>query len=295
MSAASLLPSSPALKPFRFGPTLLIVALAAVALAPASGRSAIVPLRTTSDVLRSYDALVRADAGELVRHVAALVGDAFAVPLPPDVVLGLYPDRHAFAHALVREVGLAPRLAFELAGTAIGVALPRTVFLLTEREDPDRVRLVAHEVMHLAQIELTGPEARPPRWLTEGSAEWAALTVLDRLGVDGVAERRWRARDAAHVYLTTHPEFTLALVDGAGDFRRWERATGSLVAYQVAYAMAEQLVARSGVAALVDYFRAFRDDGDSAKHFARVFGTTTARFARDARAAIARSAAARPS
>lgn len=278
----------------RVGATLLVAAVATVALAPAAGTSTIVPL-SVGVTHTTYETLAVAEAPELVRHVAALIADAFDVPLPPHVVLGVYPTRTAFADALVRDVGVARSAAVEVAATAIGLALPRMVFLLAGDADDDRVRLVAHEVMHLVQHEVAGPRTRPAQWLMEGSAEWAALTLLDRLGATGVEARRQVARTAAQAYLTAQPRFTLEMARRPGDFRRWQHAAGTLVPYQVAYVMTEYLVALRGAAALMDYFRAFRDDDDLGRNFERAFGTSTGEFTRGARAAIARSSAQPPS
>jgi hypothetical protein len=273
------------MRTLELGPTLLIVTLVALTLAPDSGRSAVVSLVTPRAAV-SYDVVATAGAGEMLGHVATLAADIFGVPLPPQVVLHLYPTPTTFAHGLVREIGLTPRVALELAGSAIGLAVPRTVFLLADGDEDDRVRLVAHEVMHLVQHELAGSTGRPAQWVMEGTAEWAALTLLDRLGATGVTARTAAARTAARRYLAAEPDFTPAIVQRPADFRRWQRRVGDLVAYQVAYALGEHLVAHHGLPAVVAYFRAFRDADDPATNFERAFGASTAEFTAAARAAI---------
>ena len=64
------------------GPTLLVVALAAIAVAPMPSRSTVLTLSPVSARL-SYASLAAADTPSLVRHVAAFIGRTFDVPLPP--------------------------------------------------------------------------------------------------------------------------------------------------------------------------------------------------------------------
>ena len=52
------------------------------------------------------------------------------------------------------------------------------------------LRLLAHELTHVAQIELAQGEGRAAQWLAEGMAEWAAFRVLERLSLDTLPERR---------------------------------------------------------------------------------------------------------
>lgn len=262
------------------------MALAAVTRAPLAGQSMVLELTTAHGPV-SYDAVARAGVGETAARIAALAAETFGVPLPHDVALHVYPTERALARGLVQEIGITPAVAVELAGSAIGLAGPRAVFLLTDGYEEDGVRLVAHELMHVIQHELAGPAARPAQWMMEGTAEWAALTLMARLGAPGVGERALAARAAARGYLAADPGFSPAAVRRASDFRRWQDRVGGVLAYQVVYAMADALVARHGLPAVVTYFRAFRDGDDHAKNFERAFGAMTAQFAVDARARLA--------
>jgi hypothetical protein len=274
----------------RLGPTLLSVMVAAIALAPPSGRSDLIRL-AGPHARATYGALAAADATAIVPQVAALVADLLDAPLPEDVMVHVYPSPLMLANGLVREVGMAPRLALELAGSAIGLAAPRAVFLLAGGDDPDRVRLVAHEVAHVVQLELAGPGARPAQWVMEGTAEWTALTLLGRLGAAGAEDRMADARAAARRYLAGDPAFTPAALRRSSEFRRWQRRVGDRLAYQVAYALADHLVARHGVPAVTGYFRAFRSDDDAGTNFAHAFGTSPEAFTGDLRAALGLRAA----
>jgi hypothetical protein len=268
-----------------FVPVALVAALAAVMFAPSVERPTSVRFVGIS-APSSYEMVAAAAPRDLIRLVAAVLADALGLPLPPTVVLRLYATRDALEEGLVRDAGVAPRVAVELVGTALGLALPRTVLLLTADNPDGRVRLVAHEVMHLIQLELAGPTARPAQWLMEGTAEWAALTVLDHLGAAGVMALRRAVRIAARAYLDTHTDFIPASVRRPADFRRWQRRTGDVLAYQVAHALAERLVHRHGVTGVVAYFREFRKGLDAGTNFERVFAMSTAAFMADVRSAI---------
>ncbi|MGH7339985.1 MAG: hypothetical protein ACREKH_05790, partial [Candidatus Rokuibacteriota bacterium] len=185
--------------------------------------------------------------------MAAVLTAIFGVePLPP-VLLHTYTTRAALRQGLVQHAGLSPAAAVDLAATSLGLALPRAVLLLIGADHGDRVRLLAHEATHLLQLELAGTDARPAQWLMEGTAEWAAFMVLDRLRAPEVERRRMAAFAAADRYLIAHPTFTPAALHRPGQFTSWRRTVGDVLAYQVAYTLADRLVQRRGVPAVVAY------------------------------------------
>lgn len=261
---------------------ILVAALALVTASPGRGadRSSTFVTFAARPALATYDIVASSAPRDMVRFVAAVFADGLGLPLPPPVVLRLYSTRAGFREGLVRDVGVSSEVAGELAASALGLALPRSVVLLTAGDDDDRVRLVAHEVMHLVQLELAGP-ARPAQWMMEGTAEWAALAVLDHLGARDVTRRRRTAHEAARGYLAAHPDFSPASVRHPADFRAWHRRAGT-AAYHVAYVLAERLVERHGVPRVMEYFRAFRDTADVAANFERVFTVGTATFIAEA-------------
>lgn len=241
----------------------------------------------------SYELLETAPPSQVMPRVAAILTDVFGVaPLPP-VLLYTYTTRAGLRHGLIRRAGLSPAAAVDLAATSLGLALPRMVLLRVGANDGDRVRLLAHETTHLIQLELAGTDARPAQWLMEGIAEWAAFTVLARVGARDVDERRRAAFAAAARYLTGHPTFTPVTLRRPEDFTRWRGAAGDVVAYQVAYALAHRLVQERGVPAVVAYFRSFRDI-DAGASFQRAFGRSVAAFMTGVRDAIRGTAARRP-
>jgi hypothetical protein len=112
----------------------------------------------------------------------------------------------------------------------------------------------------------------------EGTAEWGALTVLDRLSASGISARIGAARAVASRYLAQHRRFSVIEIRRPGDFRRWQSLPGDLIAYQVSYALAEQLVIRHGVPAVLTYFRAYRHARDHATNFQQAFGYSPEEF-----------------
>jgi hypothetical protein len=234
----------------------------------------------------SYEVLEAAPPGEVMPRVAAVLTGILGVEPPAPVMLHTYTTRDALRHGLIRHAGLSPAAALDLAATSLGLALPRMVLLRVGADDGDRVRLLAHETMHLIQLELSGTERRPAQWLMEGTAEWAAIAVLARVQAADVDERRRAALAAADRYLTRHPTFTPAGLRLPEAFTRWRRAIGDVLAYQVAYALADRLVERHGVHAVVRYFRGFRDVDEASVSFQRAFGRPIAAFMADVRDAI---------
>lgn len=264
-------------RPRPFGQAAAIGILTLLVAAQPMNDPAVIDLARSLSPL-SYQALETAPPAEVLPRVAAALTDILGVEPPPSVELHTYTTRAALRHGLMRHAGLLPGAALDLAATSLGLALPRMVFLRVGANNGDRVRLLAHETMHIIQLDLSGSHARPAQWLMEGTAEWAAITVLARLQAPDVHERRRAAFAAADDYLTRHHTFTPTVLTLPEAFTRWRRAMGDVLAYQVAYALAERLVQRHGVHAVVRYFRSFRDAEDPSANFQRAFGRSVAIF-----------------
>ena len=128
-----------------------------------------------------------------VRGVAAILSRQLGLPVPDQVTVYIYGSRAIFEQGLVTDGRLPAVRAAELGEFAIGVGKRRQLLLQADGGAPatrDWLRLVAHELTHVAQIELAQGEGRAEQWLAEGMAEWAAFSVLERLGLDALAERR---------------------------------------------------------------------------------------------------------
>jgi hypothetical protein len=236
---------------------------------------------------REAGSSTRAEA--TVREVAALIRD-LGLPVPPDVAVHVYGSRHVFEQGLIRDGNISPVRAAELSTFAVGVGKRRQLLLqedamATPRE---RLRLIAHELTHVAQIELTQTEGRAEQWMAEGMAEWVAFAVLERLGFDTVRSRRAHARLAVR----DHPAVVEARLDlqtlgTPRGFTTRHLRQGSLVTYQLAFIMTDHLIARDGFEQVVEYFRAFATTVDRHGNFRRAFGQTLAEFEEEVLARIA--------
>jgi hypothetical protein len=102
--------------------------------------------------------------------------------------------------------------------------------------------------------------------------------VLERQGIDTVAERRERALAGAR----KHPGFVngrldLAALGSPREFTLRHQRDGSLETYQLSFLMADYLVQRHGLDGVLGYFRRCRTlDRDRA--FATTFGLSVEQF-----------------
>jgi hypothetical protein len=138
------------------------------------------------------------------------------------------------------------------------------------------VRLIAHELTHVAQIELAQGEGRAEQWLAEGMAEWAAYSVLERLGLDALVERR----AAAIGHVRDHP----ALLDGRLDLDALGTPQGFAVRpeiYQLSFLMTDYLIRRHGFESLIGYLRILATGHGRYASFQLAFGQTLEEFERE--------------
>ncbi|HET7344095.1 MAG TPA: DUF4157 domain-containing protein, partial [Methylomirabilota bacterium] len=194
----------------------------------------------------------------------------------------LYGSRSVFEQGLVADGRLSALRAAELSGFAVGVGKRRQLLLQDDGGPPDTrewLRLVAHELTHVAQIELAQGEGRAEQWLSEGMAEWAAFIVLERVGLDTLAERRAAALGIVSEQVSLR-EARLDL-DSLGTprgFTARHLREGSLPTYQLAFLMTDYLINRHGFARLVDYYRGFAVGRERYENFQHAFGQTLDAF-----------------
>jgi hypothetical protein len=221
----------------------------------------------------------------VVRGVAAVLARDLGLPVPERFTVYIYSSRAVFEQGLISDGRLPGVRAAELGEFAIGVGKRRQLLLHDLGGPPaarDWLRLVAHELTHVTQIELARGEGRAEQWLAEGMAEWAAFKVLERLGLDTLAERR----AAAIGHVRDHP----ALLDGRLDLDRLGTSRGftarhlregSLETYQLSFLMTDYLIRRHGFASLLEYFRGLGAGRDRYEGFQHGFGQTLEGFERE--------------
>jgi hypothetical protein len=226
--------------------------------------------------------LVRHD--EAVRGISAILVREFELPVPEQVTIYVYGSRRVFEEGLVRDAHLSPARASELSASALGVGRPRQLLFhdVTSERGREWLRLVAHELVHVCQIELAGGDRGGAQWLKEGMADWVAFGVLERLRIDSLARRRAAALDGVRRSLAANGQgLDLDGLGSAAGFSAQHRRSGAAPTYQLAFLMVDRLVQRDGFARVVDYFRAFTESHDREQNFARVFGMSLDAFERE--------------
>ena len=105
----------------------------------------------------------RTAAEATIRRVAHVVQTDLGVPLPQHFTVYVYDSPRHFAEGLMLDADVAPATAVRLAEFAVGVTVPDS-FLLRMKGSAwgkaETLRVVAHELAHLGQIELAQGEGR---------------------------------------------------------------------------------------------------------------------------------------
>jgi len=228
------------------------------------------------------------DSRELTNHeravqgIAAILSKDLKLPMPERVTVYVYSSRQVFEQGLVRDAHVSPVRAAELSDFAIGVGRRRQLLFNDEAYDHrgrEWLRLIAHELAHVSQIELAQGEGRAEQWLAEGMAEWIAFSVLERLGLDTVQHRR----GIAAAGIRTHAALVAAKLDldtlgTPRGFTVRHLKEGSLPTYQLAFLMADYLITRDGFDRTVQYFKGFGQGGGRRDTFRGAFHQTLEQF-----------------
>jgi hypothetical protein len=218
----------------------------------------------------------------VVRGVAAILRRDFGLPVPEQVTVYLYSSRALFERGLVDDGLLAPVRAAELGEFAVAVGQRRQLLLHNEGAPPSSrywMKLIAHELTHVAQIELAGREGQAEQWLTEGMAEWVAFAVLERLALDTLADRRAIAHGEIRDYPALYPgRLDLATLGTPRGYTSRLRRDGSQATYQLAFLMSDHLVQRHGFDQLLVYYRGFAAGRSRFENFYTAFGQSLPDF-----------------
>jgi len=252
---------------------LLVLACAGLlGLACGTGRAAADPPATAVEVIGGP----RPAALDGVITVLQDIG----LPLPANTRVYIYSSRQAFRKGIVEDAHLSPDGADELASFAVGLARPGRVLLNGRLSDSgsEWVRLLAHELTHVAQFRLAGGEGRADQWLAEGVAEHVAFQTLERMGVGSLERQRKvalrRARGQAAV---AQSRLDLATLGSPRQFTLRHQREGSTATYHLTFLLADYLVQRNGFDKIVQYFSRLRTRS-SAAAFAMTFGQTLEAF-----------------
>jgi len=245
-----------------------------------------VPLQLDPSLAAPTDARALRTTDDAVRGIAAIMARSFGLPVPDSVVVHVYGGRRAFEQGLMRDARVSPLLAARLSDFAIGVGARGQVLLNdrpADRTQREWLRLIAHELTHVSQIELAGGEGRGEQWLVEGMAEWVAFSTLEHLGLDTLERRRQTAmagiRSQAGSLL--YGPLELEAHGTPEGFIAWHLQEGSLPVYQLSFLITDDLITRRGFAALRTYLASFRHGSDRRKNFEAAFGESLATFGAD--------------
>jgi hypothetical protein len=219
---------------------------------------------------------------EAIRGIAAVLVRDLALPLPYTFTAYVYSGRHGFERGLVEDAHVAPTRAAELSEFAVGIGKRRQLLLNDEggtARGREWYRLIAHELAHVSQIEMAQGEGRVEQWLAEGVAEWVAFNVLQRMTLDTVANRR----QMAVAGIRNHAALVAARLDletlgNPRGFTVRHLREGSLPTYQLAFLMADYLIARDGFPRVIGYFRSFDRRQDRHANFRDTFGQSLEQF-----------------
>jgi hypothetical protein len=273
---------------------LVPVALVALMLAGCGKGRTVVPVRMQPAAFSVPSGTLDLSSHEAtVRSVAAVIARDLGLPLPDTVTVYVYSSRQVFEQGLVDDGQVSRIRAAELSDFAVGVSKRRQLLLQHEANvgGAEWVRLVAHELAHVSQIELAEGEGRAEQWLAEGMAEWVAFRVLERLRLDTVVRRRRVAvetvRDHAPVRTRRLDLDTLGTPRG---FTVRHLREGSQPTYQLAYLLADYLIDRDGLDRVVGYFRSFGRRVDRRGNFGAAFGQSLDEFEQEAIAHLAKFA-----
>ncbi len=259
----------------------------ATVLAGGSDGRVVVPLWLDPlSLMAPTDARALRTTDDAVRGIAAIMAKSFGLAVPDRVTVHVYGGRRAFEQGLMRDARVSPLLAAKLSDFAIGVGSRGQVLL--NDQPPDRtqrewLRLIAHELTHLSQIELAGGEGRGEQWLAEGMAEWVAFSTLERLGLDTLGRRRQAVSAALRGHATLLQRGLELEAHGTPQgFTAWHLREGTGPVYQVAFLIADSLIERRGFEGMRIYFASFRKSADRHRNFEAAFGTSLTDFEADA-------------
>jgi hypothetical protein len=257
--------------------------LALTAIAGCGSGRVVLPLTLDAGALAAPP-----DSARLITHEDAIVGIAailvrdLKLPMPGTFTAYVYSGREGFERGLIADAHVSPVRAAELSEFAVGIGKRRQLLLNDEggtARGREWFRLIAHELAHVSQIELAQGEGRAEQWLAEGMAEWTAFNVLERLGLDTVVNRR----SLAVAGIRNHAALVAARLDletlgNPRGFTVRHLRDGSLPTYQLAFLMADYLIARDGFPRVVTYFGSFEKRQDRHANFRNTFGQSLEQF-----------------
>ena len=224
--------------------------------------------------------------------------------LPPvEVSLTLYQSQNSYVEAVVADAErelqqlrkvlgpLAKNLrddefitrARESAGSTDAVGKHKRVLLNESRLDkyawPEWMKVLAHELAHTVEYALVdGQPALWDRWLTEGFAEWVGYKVLDLMGTESFTKSQEQRLALMRTAKSLQAFPSLRQLATAGEFHTSARTLGLEAIYGQSLIAVDYLIEQKGLAAVLEYFRLFKNSNNREQNFTAAFGETPAAF-----------------
>jgi hypothetical protein len=260
---------------------LLLAALVVVA-GCGSGRVVLPFQLEAASLTAPRDASVLTTHERAVRGLSAILVRDLGLPMPAMFTVYVYSGRHVFEQGLIQDAQVTPIRAAELSEFAVGIGKRRQLLLnddAGQAHGREWLRLIAHELAHVSQIEMAGGEGRAEQWLAEGMSEYVAFVALERLSLDTLGNRRLLATAG----IRNHAALVAARLDletlgNPRGFTVRHLKEGSLPTYQLAFLMADYLIGRDGFDRVVTYFRSFERRQDRHANFRETFGQSLEQF-----------------
>lgn len=216
-----------------------------------------------------------ADYDRIMTALASILREKFELPVSQPKLF-LYSSREAFESNLVKLVRFDPVYAREVAGWAAAVGAPEMVLANEEALErvswPERIRVLAHELVHTVQYGLTGGRrGTSDQWLREGFADWIAYRVLESLDMGSLSSRR--ALLLARIKGTARRSSCAPLSDlvTLEDFTKSRGRLGGSSVYGESLLATELLAERHGVQSILHYFSLFKQSEDRLRNFRTAF------------------------
>lgn len=238
----------------------------------------------------SYRPETRASAGRpgdyrnAAKAIASVMVEDLKLP-PIEAVVIVYPSSAEYEAGFVTEVGLTPdEASARIRAAAVASCQAKKVLAngesLARLVWSRRVKILSHEMTHLTMFALGNwsCDVRDP-WIAEGFADWAALNVIERLGLDSVAEGKRNFIESLRQLKSKRKLPTLGEISQPAAWDAWAVSSAGGAAYAHAFLAVDFLIERKGLPATVEYFRLF-GRSDRSNNFQTAFGQNVATFDR---------------
>ena len=195
----------------------------------------------------------------------------------------LHQNRQAFESSLVNGRRFDAAYARETASWAVALS---TADLILANEAAlrllpwaERVRVLAHELVHTVQYDLAqGRRSSSDQWLREGLAEWVAYRVVNSLQLGNFSQRIPLASSRVRKAYVHGPLPLLSQMVTFREFAELRSSPGAPPVYDQTFLATNFLIQRSGLEAVLQYFRLFAQSDDRLGNFRTAFGRDLSTF-----------------